>query len=268
MRSPRRLAVRDHGGGDTGGAGLARCCPGTGSSTLADLSRSLLASLGVPGEHNVLGLPLADRACLLVVDGLGWDLLRAHQSAAPFLAGLAETGCWLTAGFPSTTVTSLSSLGTGRPPGQHGLLGYQVRVPATGQLLNALRWDKSVDPVRLAAGNDHLRAGGGGGRRRVPRSLPGRSGRPGCRRPPCAGPTTSRRTRSARWWRRTAAALARRPAALAMVYTGDLDATGHAWGCTSAAWRFQLGARGPAGRAASRARCQPAPRCTSPPITA
>jgi hypothetical protein len=25
-----------------------------------------------------------------------------------------------------------------------------------------------------------------------------------------------------------------------MVYTGDLDSTGHAWGCTSAAWRFQL----------------------------
>jgi len=26
-----------------------------------------------------------------------------------------------------------------------------------------------------------------------------------------------------------------------MVYAGDLDATGHAWGCSSAAWRFQLG---------------------------
>jgi hypothetical protein len=25
-----------------------------------------------------------------------------------------------------------------------------------------------------------------------------------------------------------------------MVYTGDLDATGHRWGCTSPAWRFQL----------------------------
>jgi hypothetical protein len=25
-----------------------------------------------------------------------------------------------------------------------------------------------------------------------------------------------------------------------MVYTGDLDSTGHAWGCTSPAWRFQL----------------------------
>ena len=39
---------------------------------------------------------------------------------------------------------------------------------------------------------------------------------------------------------RTAAALAEQPRALAMVYTGDLDATGHAWGCGSPAWRYQL----------------------------
>ena len=122
--------------------------PAYGKSTLADLSASLLASLGVPGEENVLGLPRTSRACLLIVDGLGWDLLKAHWPAAPFLAGLAaENGCWLTAGFPATTVTSLSSLGTGRPPGQHGLLGYQVLVPGTGRLLNALRWDHSVDPI-------------------------------------------------------------------------------------------------------------------------
>jgi len=127
--------------------------PGYGRSTLADLSRSVLASLGVPGEDNALGLPPARKACLLVVDGLGWDLLRAQRGAAPFLAGLAETGCWLTAGFPSTTATSLGSLGTGRPPGQHGLLGYQVRVPATGQLLNALRWDKAVDPFAWQPGS-------------------------------------------------------------------------------------------------------------------
>ncbi len=71
----------------------------------------------MPGEDNVLGLPQVSRACLLVVDGLGWDLLRSHRAAAPFLAGLTETGCWLAAGFPSTTVTSLSSLGTGQAAG-------------------------------------------------------------------------------------------------------------------------------------------------------
>ena len=39
------------------------------------------------------------------------------------------TAAPLTAGFPATTATSLGSLGTGRPPGQHGMLGYQVAIP-------------------------------------------------------------------------------------------------------------------------------------------
>ena len=45
--------------------------PRYGESTLSDLASSLLASLGVAGEGNPLGLPSTARACLLVVDGLG-----------------------------------------------------------------------------------------------------------------------------------------------------------------------------------------------------
>src|SRR5216683_8309143 len=120
--------------------------PRYGESSLADLATSLLASLGAPGP-NPLGLAPAARACLLIVDGLGWELLRDHPAAAPFLSELATTGRPLTAGFPATTVTSLASLGTGRPPGVHGMLGYQVAVPGEGRLLNGLRWDSKVDPV-------------------------------------------------------------------------------------------------------------------------
>ena len=213
--------------------------PGYGRSTLADLSRSVLASLGVPGEDNALGLAPARRACLLVVDGLGWDLLRAHRAAAPFLADLTETGCWLAAGFPSTTVTSLGSLGTGRPPGQHGMLGYQVRVPDSGQLLNALRWDKAVDPIgwqpgstiferAAAAGLDAYRVAAGAFRRTglSTATMRGADYR--------AAETLGALVAAA------VAAIATQPRGLAMVYTGDLDSTGHACGCTSPAWRFQL----------------------------
>ncbi len=52
--------------------------------------------------------------------------------------------------FPSTTVTNLTSLGTGELPGVHGMLGYTVRVPHSGtpgRLLNALKWDDRVDPL-------------------------------------------------------------------------------------------------------------------------
>src|SRR5690348_9108657 len=129
--------------------------PRYGESTLSDLASSLLASLGIAGEANPLGLPGTARACLLVVDGLGWELLRDQPAAAPFLSELAMTAAPLTAGFPATTVTSLASLGTGRPPGQHGMLGYQVAIPGRTppKLLNQLRWDESVDPVHWQPGS-------------------------------------------------------------------------------------------------------------------
>ena len=121
--------------------------PDYGEGTLSDLANSLLASLGVGDAANPLGLVPTRRACLLIVDGLGWELLRAHQAAAPFLSELTFTGRALTAGFPATTVTSLSSLGTGLPPGRHGMLGYQVAVPGADRLLNGLKWPDDIDPV-------------------------------------------------------------------------------------------------------------------------
>src|SRR5262245_3868017 len=127
--------------------------PRYGESTLSDLASSLLASLGVAGEDTPLGRPSTARACLLVVDGMGWELLRDQPASAPFLSELAVNGAPLTAGFPATTVTSLSSLGTGRPPGQHGMLGYQVLQPGRGRLLNGLRWDPGVDPVTWQPGS-------------------------------------------------------------------------------------------------------------------
>src|ERR1700742_883265 len=119
--------------------------PAYGSRTLAELGSSILASLGGSGV-NTLGLPSARKVCLLVVDGLGWELLRDHPAAAPFLNELAMNAQPLAAGFPATTVTSLTSLGTGSAPGQHGVLGYQVRIPDEHRLLNGLRWDDRIDP--------------------------------------------------------------------------------------------------------------------------
>src|SRR5258707_2152308 len=135
--------------------------PAYGELSLADLSASLLASLSdgpqppdaVAGDAsaNPLGLPAARRACLLLVDGMGWEQLRAHQAAAPFLSELAFNSRPMTCGFPSTTVTSLASVGTGLPPGEHGMLGMQVADPATGRLVNGLHWPQDVDPVAWQA---------------------------------------------------------------------------------------------------------------------
>ena len=213
--------------------------PGYGENTLADLSDSVLASLGVPGSANPLGLAPVGRVCVLLVDGLGWDLLRSHRSAAPVMAGLMETGSWLTAGFPSTTVTSLGSLGTARPPGQHGLLGYQVRVPETGELLNQLRWDKDVDPVAWQPGLTIFERCAAAG---VPaiRIAAGAFRKTGLSVAAMRGADYRAANTLGALVARTASALGEGRRGLAMVYTGDLDATGHALGCTSPAWRFQL----------------------------
>jgi hypothetical protein len=55
--------------------------------------------------------------------------------------GAAGTGRPISTPFPSTTATSLASIGTGLPPGSHGLVGYAFRVPGhDDRVMNALRW--------------------------------------------------------------------------------------------------------------------------------
>jgi hypothetical protein len=213
--------------------------PRYGETTLAEVGESLLGCLGVPGERNVLGFPSVRRACLLVVDGLGWDLLSQHREVAPFLTGLADGGRWVTAGFPATTVTSLSSLGTGRPPGQHGLLGYQVRVPRTGRLLNALRWDKTVDPVAWQPGSTIFQRAAAAGFGAV-RVAQGAFEHSGLSAASMRGADYRAAETPGALVATAAAALAAQERGFAMVYTGDVDGAGHACGCTSAAWRYQL----------------------------
>ncbi|CAL9292249.1 alkaline phosphatase family protein [Streptomyces sp. SudanB182_2057] len=126
--------------------------PEYGSGSLADLLPTLATGLGVPGLTATIGeLTPADRVCVFLVDGLGWEQLAAHPDEAPFLTSLlgssrGGTGRPLTAGYPATTATSLASVGTGLPPGAHGLPGYAVRNPATGELMNQLRWQPYTEP--------------------------------------------------------------------------------------------------------------------------
>ena len=86
--------------------------PAYGDRSLGDILPAVAAALGVNvGFHDTaLVLPPAQSYVVLLVDGLGHDLLRAHPEEAPYLyALLGEPGV---AGVPSTTVTSLTSLGT------------------------------------------------------------------------------------------------------------------------------------------------------------
>ena len=103
--------------------------PRHGERTLAEVLPSLLAAIGVTGCASPLGTAPARSAGLLLVGGLGWELLHAYAADAPFLAVLAADSASAFAGFPATTAVSLATLGTGRPPGEHGIVGYTFALP-------------------------------------------------------------------------------------------------------------------------------------------
>jgi hypothetical protein len=121
--------------------------PRYGESSLSDVMPSVLAALGV-GDDNRLDLSDTARAVVVLIDGMGLVGLRARAEAAPFLSSLACRE--LTAGFPSTTVTSLASLSTGLPAGEHGMTGYSSYVEELGEPVNWLSW-------RQVSGKDDLR---------------------------------------------------------------------------------------------------------------
>ncbi len=115
---------------------------------LADIIPSIFAGLGLSDVYDSGGFGESPhgRECLLLVDGLGADIIEKYAEFAPTLNRLTFFSPVLTA-FPSTTATSLTTLMTGTLPGTHGMLGYTVRVPRSGgRILNSLKWDERVDP--------------------------------------------------------------------------------------------------------------------------
>ncbi|GGD19441.1 alkaline phosphatase family protein [Nocardioides daphniae] len=123
--------------------------PAYGSRSLVDVVPAVASALGRPlaGSSTSLVLPEAASYVVFLVDGMGAELLRRYAHAAPFLTSLLAEQEPATAGVPSTTVTSLTSLGTALTPGTHGMVGYTSRIPGTDRLLNGLQWDRTVDPT-------------------------------------------------------------------------------------------------------------------------
>ncbi len=219
--------------------------PRYGTGSLADLVPSVLASIGTRTFSDVLCLAPAAAACILLIDGLGAELVRAHSDDAPLLhaALMSGAGRDLTSGFPSTTAVSIASIGTGLPPGAHGILGYQVAIPGTARLMNSLRWDAEVDPVvwqplptaferAVAAGTAVVEVAkrefeGGGLDRAVLRAAT------------FVGSDTFGEIGAGALAELKAAVTARRPC-LVYAYVSDLDWTGHGHGVGSLAWRLQL----------------------------
>lgn len=216
--------------------------PAYGASTLADVVPAIGSALRHPLDPAApaasFALPEAPGYVLFLVDGLGARLLRRHVDVAPYLASLLPAHDLATAGVPSTTATSLTSLGTGLPPGAHGVVGFTSRVPGTERLLNALQWDESVDPEEW---QPHETAFGRLAARGVSVTVVNRREYrgSGLSRAAQRGAEYVGADRAGERIAAAVAASAHRPA-LTYLYDGDLDWTGHRHGVASAAWRAQL----------------------------
>lgn len=86
----------------------------------------------------------ADQVVFCVLDGLGWEQLQEHRHLAPTLASMV--GGPISSVIPSTTATALTSITTGLPPGEHGVVGYRMAVE--GEVLNVLRWSTARGDAR------------------------------------------------------------------------------------------------------------------------
>lgn len=139
------------GEAETGSAGAdAYRAPGPGEGLASVLPAALLALGGsVPDgiPTPTWQLPETRRVVVVLVDGLGARQLQRRSGHARVLRAMGSPlpdGETFRCGFPSTTATSLTSLGTGRPAGDHGIVGWQTCW--RGQLFNHLAWKDGPDP--------------------------------------------------------------------------------------------------------------------------
>jgi hypothetical protein len=122
--------------------------------SICDILPAAAALLGVPGAADTLRLTerLGElrRVAVVLVDGLGYHLLPQLAGDAPLLASVLAGNDGqldhLACTFPSTTPTSLVSLGTGVQPGQHGVVGFTLNVPGTDRVLTHIAWTDDPPP--------------------------------------------------------------------------------------------------------------------------
>jgi predicted AlkP superfamily pyrophosphatase or phosphodiesterase len=216
-----------------------------GRSSLADVMPSVLAALGVTGETNVLDLAPAECIVVLLVDGLGDQLLQEHAELAPFLSSRSRRT--LTAGFPTTTAASITSLGTGLPSGQHGIVGYTTRFNGLTEPVNWLTWrgafsgqdltiDHSPEQVQPYPSVFERAEGAGVNATVVSAPLFRDSGltQVALRGGEYVDAFTAADTAA------LVSAAARARGGLIYCYSSELDLISHVRGCRSEAWRAQL----------------------------
>ena len=224
---------------------------------------------GCPAPPAGLELPEAPSYVVFLVDGLGARAARARTPTRRRTSPRCWTGTHAgTAGVPSTTATSLTSLGTGLPPGAHGAgrvhqPGARAPTGCSTRCSGTRTWTRSSGSRTRPRSPGCARPGvaghrgqqarvprqradrRGAARRGVRRRRPGRaSGSPPRSRPPPTGPS------------------------LTYLYDGDLDWTGHRYGVASPQWLPAARDRSTPRPSSCARRCPRRPGCSWSPTTA
>ena len=208
---------------------------------LAGVLPGVAASLGVTryADHDAVPMRPARRAVVVLVDGLGYELVRRRGGHAPFLRSLLPAAYRISAGFPSTTATSMGTFGTGLPPGAHGLLGYEVLVPGEDRLVNELSWEDGPDPLSWQPEPTVFELAEREGVA-VTRVGPGFFDGSGLTRAAVRGGRFRAADSLAERVDASLAAVRASRRALVYLYWGDLDKVGHVHGCASWEWGDEL----------------------------
>ncbi|WP_083602982.1 alkaline phosphatase family protein [Bowdeniella nasicola] len=92
-----------------------------------------------------LELPAASRYVVVLIDGMGLELLEARRGHIPFMR--RRLGTALTSTFPSTTACAITSFATGERPGHTGMVGFTAREPDSQSRIQLLSFaDSPVTP--------------------------------------------------------------------------------------------------------------------------
>ncbi len=201
--------------------------------SLADVLPNCLASLSRTSGR--MGLPPAEKAVVIVVDGLGLTALSERAGHARVLASRLGMDPAAGSGFPSTTVAALTSLTTGEPSGRHGLVGYRILDVERDRVVNQLSGWEGLDPATWQRMPTLFESATRSGIRSVaiahPRYVDSEFTHAMLRGAEFLGAAeaTARRTRLRE-------VLAAPGPALVYYYVPDLDMAGHAKGLASGEW--------------------------------
>lgn len=123
-------------------AGASAVKPDYHGGSIVNLMASLQVGLGgappayrpAPALHPAL-VAAARGVVLFIIDGLGYDYLRAHPQAVHLNRALRSA---LTSVFPSTTASAVTTFLTGDAPQQHAVTGWHMYMRELGAVMTVL----------------------------------------------------------------------------------------------------------------------------------